>query len=55
MKFIIGLVVGICLTSAVANAGIISHVVAYKVGQASGKKEAKADCTCPEKEATDAK
>lgn len=46
-NFILGLIAGLSLMAFSANAGIISHVVAYKIGQSSGKKQVQQDCICP--------
>lgn len=40
MRFVLGLITGLCLASVAANAGIISHVAAYEVGKSVGKGEA---------------
>ena len=48
-NFIIGMLVGVALSlGAMSNAGVISHVAAYEIGKHAGKKQAGADCPCPD-------
>lgn len=45
-NFILGLIAGLALSATTANAGIISHVIAYQMGKSDGKEEAK-PIPCP--------
>lgn len=45
LRVLIGVFIGLSLS---ANAGIISHYVAYKIGQHVEKNDVAEQCKCPE-------